>query len=107
MLNISFIVGQASQPIADLMPVNRLRGWPNANLTLGLLYTLRHNISKHMAFTLCCFNVEPQYSKLAHIKTALGDCPVFAGTETLLYAGDAFARRQKTKITRYIGPMLM
>ena len=53
-----FNVGPASQPIAASMPVNRLRGWPNTNTTLGLLYTLY----KHVAFTQCCLNFDPQSS---------------------------------------------
>ena len=56
-----FNVGPASQPIAGLMPINRLRRWPNTNLSLGLLYNLR----KHVAFTQCCCNVDPQSSTLA------------------------------------------
>ena len=44
-----FKVGPASQPIAGSMPVNRLRGCPNANSSLGLLYTYR----KHVAFAQC------------------------------------------------------
>ena len=39
-----FNVGPALQPIAGSMPVNRLRHWPNTNITMGLLYTLRFNI---------------------------------------------------------------
>ena len=35
-----FNVGPALQPIAGSMPVNRLRRWPNTNLSPGLLYTL-------------------------------------------------------------------
>ena len=59
-----FNVGPASQLIAGSMSVNRLRRWPNTNSTLGLLYTLRQHISKHMAFTQCCFNVDPHFSML-------------------------------------------
>ena len=55
-----FNVGPASQPIARSMPVNRLRRWPNANPSLGLLYTL----CKHVSFTLRCFNVDSQSSTL-------------------------------------------
>ena len=36
-----FNVGPASQPIAGSMQVNRLRGWPNTNLSMCLLYTLQ------------------------------------------------------------------
>ena len=53
--------GPASQPIAGSMPVNRLQRWPNTNLSLGLLYTLR----KQAEFTQCCFNVDPLSSTLA------------------------------------------
>ena len=56
-----FNVGQALQPIAGLMPVNRLRRWPNTNVSHGLLYTLR----KPVAFNQCCFNVDSQSSTLA------------------------------------------
>ena len=42
-----FNVGPASQPIADSMPVNRLRRWPTTNPSLGMLYTLH----KHVALT--------------------------------------------------------
>ena len=51
-----FNVGPESQPIAGSMPVNRLRRWLSTNPSLGLLYTLR----KDVAFTQCCFNVDPQ-----------------------------------------------
>ena len=56
-----FNVGPALQPVAGSMPVNRLRRWPNTNLSLGLLYTLR----KHVALNQSCFNVDPQSSTLA------------------------------------------
>ena len=36
-----FNVGLALQPTAGSMPVNRLRRWPNTNLSPGQLYTLR------------------------------------------------------------------
>ena len=52
--------GPALQPIAGSMPVNRLRRWPNINLSPGLLYTLR----KHVTFNQCCFNVDQQSSTL-------------------------------------------
>ena len=51
----------ASQVIAGSMSVNRPRRGPNTNPSLGLLYTFR----KHVAFTQCCFNVEPQSLSLA------------------------------------------
>ena len=63
-----FNVGPASQPIACSRPVNRLRRWLNTNPSLGLLDTLR----KHVAFTQCCFNVDPQSSTLARHKNSLG-----------------------------------
>ena len=56
-----FNVEPALQPIAGSMPVNRLRCWPNTNLSQDLLYTLR----KHVAFNQCCYNVDPQSSMLA------------------------------------------
>ena len=61
-----FNVGPASQPIAGSMLVNRLRRLPNTNPTPGLLYTLRHHISKHMAFTQCCFNIYPDFALAQH-----------------------------------------
>ena len=60
-IKFRFNAVSASQPIAGSMPVNRLRRWLNTNPSLGLLYTLR----KHVAFTLCCFYVDPQSSTLA------------------------------------------
>ena len=55
-----FNVGPVSQPLAGSMPVNHLRRWPNTNPSLGLLKSLL----EHMAFTQCCFNVDPQSSTL-------------------------------------------
>ena len=89
-------VGPASQAIAGSMPVNRLRRWPNTNLSPGLLYTVR----KHVAFNHCCFNVDPQSSTLE-----LGDCTVFSDCCIILVTLSIPA--QKHQITRYIGPMLM
>ena len=66
-----FTVGPTLQPIAGSKPVNRLQRWPNTNLSQVLLYTLR----KHMAFTWfnqCCFNVDPQSSKLARHWNSIG-----------------------------------
>ena len=54
-IKFRFNVGPALQPIAGSMPVNRLRRWPNTNLSPGLLYTMR----KHVAFNQGCFNVDP------------------------------------------------
>ena len=51
-IKFRFNAGPALHPIADLMLVNRLRRWPNTNLSPGLLYTLR----KHVAFSQCCFS---------------------------------------------------
>ena len=56
-----FNVGPALHPIAGSMPGNRLRRWPNINLSPGLLYALR----KHVAFNQGCFNVDPKSSTLA------------------------------------------
>ena len=55
-----FNVGPALQPIAGSLPVNRLRHWPNNNLSSGLSYSFR----KHVAFNQCCFNVDLQSSTL-------------------------------------------
>ena len=60
-INFRFNVEPTSQLIADSIPVNRLRRWPNTDPSLGLLYTSR----KQVAFTRCCFNVDPQSSTLA------------------------------------------
>ena len=54
-------VGPALQPFAGTMPVNRLRRWPNTNLSPGLLYTWH----RYVAFNQCCFNVDPQSLTLA------------------------------------------
>ena len=56
-----FNVEPGLQPIAGSMLVNRLRRLPNTNLSPGLLYTLR----KQVTFNQCCFNVDPQSSTLA------------------------------------------
>ena len=56
-----FSVGPALQAIAGSMSVNRLRRGSNTDLSLGLLHTL----SKHVAFSQYCFNVDPQSSTLA------------------------------------------
>ena len=69
-----FNAGPALKPIAGSMPVNHLRRWPSTNLSPGLLYTLR----KHVSLNQYCIIVDPQYSKLAVIETALGDCTVFS-----------------------------
>ena len=97
-----FNVGPALQPIDDSMLVNRLRRWPNTNLSQGLLYTLR----KHVTCNQRCFNVDPQSSTVARHWNSIGWMyPVFW---LLHYASDALtSRRQKHQITRYIGPMLM
>ena len=97
-----FNVGPALQPIAGSGPVNRLRRWPNTNLSPGPLYTLR----KHVAFNQCCFNIDPQPSQLArHWNSFRWLHRVFW---LLHYSSDAWtSRRQKHQITRYIGPMVM
>ena len=96
-----FNVGPALQPIARLMTVNRLRCWPNINLTLGLLYTLHQHISKHMPFTRSCFNVELQPSTLAQhwviVPCLLGYCHI-AMRVTLSYPD---AKKATSQITRY------
>ena len=97
-----FKVGQASQPIAGSMPENRPQRWPSTNPTLGLLYALRQYISKHMAFTQCCFNIDPKSSTLAQHWNIIG---WLSSVCSACYAGNAFLSRHK--ITRYIGPMLM
>ena len=88
-----FNVGPPLQLIAGSIPVDRLRRWPNTNLSPGPLYTL------HIAFNQCCFNVDPRSSTLGWLYRVFW---------LLHYAGDALtSRRQKHRITRYIGPMLM
>ena len=95
-------VGSELQPIAGSMPINRLRRWPNTNLSPGLLCTLL----KHVAFNQCCFNVDPQSSTLARHWNSIGW--LYRVFRRLHYAGDALtARGQKHQITRYIGPMQM
>ena len=42
--------------------------------SLGLMYALH----KHVVFTQCCFNFDPQSSALPDIETASGDCTVFS-----------------------------
>ena len=69
-----FNVGPASQLIDGSMQINRLRRWPNTDLSLSLLYTLR----KDVEFIQTFFNVVPQSSTLARIETALRDCTVFS-----------------------------
>ena len=82
-----FIVGPASQPIASLLSVNRLRRWPNTNPWLGLLYTLR----KHVAFTQCYFSFKPLSLMLARHWNSLGWLyRVFWLQHVGDYAGDAF-----------------
>ena len=51
----------------------RLQRWPNTNPSLDLLYTLL----KHVSFTQCWFNVDPQ-SSTPEIETASGDCTEFS-----------------------------
>ena len=79
-------VGPASQPIAGSMPVNLLRRWPNTNPSLGLLY--RPTLRKHVAFTQCCFNVDPQSSPLAWHWNSIDVVTCFPKLHC--YAGDTF-----------------
>ena len=90
-----FNVGPASQPIAGSMPVNSLRRWPNTIPTLGLLYTLHQYISKHMAFTQCCFDVHPQSSTLARV------CLVYYGIAMRVTLFYPVARKVTSQITKY------
>ena len=92
-----FNVGPALQPIARSMPVNRVRRWPNTNPSLGLQYTLR----KHVAFTQCCFNVDPQSLTLARHWNSFGW--LYRVFWLLHYAGDASAsQRQRHQIVNTI-----
>ena len=56
--------------------------------------------SKHGAFTQCCFNVGPMLDqrrrRWTNIETALGGCPVFAGSAA---AVDSLADSQQTRPT--------
>ena len=71
-----FNVGPALQPIAGSMPFNRLRRWPNTNLSPGLLYTWHSlNAVSMLTHSLRCWPV---------IETALGDCTVFSNSCIML-----------------------
>ena len=97
-------VGPALQHIAGSMLFNRLWRWPNTNLSLGLLYTLR----KHVAFNQCCFNVDPQSSTLARHWNSIGW--LYRVFWLLHYAGETLtSRRQNTRWhdTFRAYPMLM
>ena len=103
-------VRPSSQPIAGSMQVNRLCRWPNTNPTVGLLYTLRQYINKHMVFTQCCLNVDPQSLTLAQHWNSIGwlsrvywNCGIVMWV-TLPYP---VPRMATTQITQHIGPMLM
>ena len=63
------------------------------------VYFVQHP-SKHVAFTKC-FNVAHRLRRWPSIETALGDCPVLAGSAAgTCYAGDALlSRRQKGHFT--------
>ena len=90
--------------VAGRMTINRLRRWPNTNPLLGLLYILR----KHVAFTQCCFNVDP----VPDAGPTLGDCTVLTDC-CIVNASDAFhscariIRKQNTLAQCWInaGPM--
>ena len=101
-IKFRFNVGPTLQPIVGSLPIDRLRRWPNTNLSSGLLYSFR----KHVAFNQCCFNVDPLSSTLA-LKWNSIKC-LYRVFWLLHYAGDALtSRRQEHQITRCIGPMLM
>ena len=73
-IKFRFNVGPALQPIASSMPVNRLRRWPNTNLSPGLWYTLR----KHVTSNQYCFNVDHSLRHWPVIETGFDDCTVFS-----------------------------
>ena len=85
---------------------NRLRRLPNTNPTLGLLYTLRQHIIKHMTFTQsnAVLILTHSFRCWPNIETELGDCPAFALT---VWGYPFLPCNQKGQRTRYIGPMLM
>ena len=91
-----FNVGSALQPTAGSMPVNRLRRWPNINLSPVSCILC----AKRVTFNQCCFNVDPQSSTLARHWNSIGWLHrVFW---RLHHAGDALtSRRQKHQITRW------
>ena len=66
-----FNVGPALQPIAGSIPVNRLRRWPNANLSPGLYAKLWHSTNAVSMLT-------HSLRRWPVIETALGDCTVFS-----------------------------
>ena len=68
-----------SSLLVQLIPVNRLRRWPNINPTLGLLYTSHHAHQQTRGIHTC-----NAVSMLTHsvrrwpdIETELGDCTMF------------------------------
>ena len=64
-------VGPALQPIAGSMPVNRLRRWPNTNLSPGLFFYF----AQIRGFQPILFQCWPHSLRLwPVIETALGDC---------------------------------
>ena len=107
-----FNVGPASQPIARSMTVNRLRCWPNTNLTPDLLLYFapahqQNTCNSPNAVSMLNYSLR----RWPSIEIALGDCPVFAGVLPHSNAGDAFLhRRQKVHFpdnTIPDSPMLM
>ena len=68
-----FNVGPELQLIVGSMPVNRLRRWPNTNLSPGLLNTLKNTRHSTNAVSMLTYILR----RLPVIKTALGDCTGF------------------------------
>ena len=93
-----FNVGPALQPIAGSMQVNRLRRWPNTNLSPGLLYTLR----THVAFNQCCFNADPVFDAVPSLKQHWVIVLSFLTAALCWWCFNIPAPE-----TRYIDPMLM
>ena len=102
-----FNVGPASHHIARSMTFNRLRCWPNTNLTLGLLYSLLCTSTSantcHSPRAVSMLNYSLR--RWPSIDIVLGDWSVFAGTYchiamrvTLSYP---YAKKVTSQITRY------
>ena len=112
-----FNVGPASHPIAGLIPVNRLRRWPNTNPTLGL----RTSAISTLGLLYICASTSANtwhspkaVSILTHslrrwpnIETELCDCSVFALTAMRVTLLSPVAWKDTFQITRSIHLILI